>query len=137
MNLTISHTFLFVHDQDEALRFYTEVLGMQPRADAPMETMRWLTVGPPDQPEIEINLFAAGPPMPADDAETVRRLLAKGSLGTLIFVTDDCRAAFDRVVQGGAEVMQEPIEQAYGVIDCAFRDPSGNHIRISEPLPSG
>jgi catechol 2,3-dioxygenase-like lactoylglutathione lyase family enzyme len=134
MNLTISHTFLFVHDQDQALDFYTRVLGMEARSDAQMEHMRWLTVGPPDQPEIEINLFAPGPPLPPDDAEEVRRLLAKGSLGTLIFRTDDCRAAFERVSAAGVEVLQEPIEQSYGVLDCAFRDPSGNHIRISQEL---
>jgi catechol 2,3-dioxygenase-like lactoylglutathione lyase family enzyme len=138
MNLTISHTFLFVHDQDQALDFYTRVLGMETRADARMEHMRWLTVGPPDQPEIEINLFAPGPPLPPDDADQVRRLLAKGSLGTLIFRTDDCRAAFERVSAAGVEVLQEPIEQSYGVLDCAFRDPSGNHIRIGQELaPAG
>jgi catechol 2,3-dioxygenase-like lactoylglutathione lyase family enzyme len=138
MNLTISHTFLFVHDQDEALDFYTRVLGMETRSDAQMEHMRWLTVGPPGQPEIEINLFAPGPPLPPDDADEVRRLLAKGSLGTLIFRTDDCRAAFDRVSAAGVEVLQEPIEQSYGVVDCAFRDPSGNHIRIGQELaPAG
>jgi catechol 2,3-dioxygenase-like lactoylglutathione lyase family enzyme len=138
MNLTISHTFLFVHDQDQALDFYTRVLGMEARSDAQMEHMRWLTVGPPDQPEIEINLFAPGPPLPPDDAEEVRRLLAKGSLGTLIFRTDDCRAAFERVSAAGVEVLQEPIEQSYGVLDCAFRDPSGNHIRIGQELaPAG
>jgi predicted enzyme related to lactoylglutathione lyase len=138
MNLHLSHTFIYVHDQDEALEFYTRVLGMQTRTDAQMEHMRWLTVGPPDQPEIEINLFAPGPPLPADDAEEVRRLLAKGSLGTLIFRTDDCRAAFERVREAGAEVLQEPIEQSYGVLDCAFRDQSGNHIRISQELaPAG
>jgi catechol 2,3-dioxygenase-like lactoylglutathione lyase family enzyme len=134
MKLTVSHTFLFVHDQDQALDFYTRVLGMQTRSDAQMEHMRWLTVGPPDQPDIEINLFAPGPPLPPDDAEEVRRLLAKGSLGTLIFRTDDCRAAFERVLAAGVEVLQEPIEQSYGVLDCAFRDPSGNHIRIGQNL---
>jgi catechol 2,3-dioxygenase-like lactoylglutathione lyase family enzyme len=134
MKLTVSHTFLFVHDQDQALDFYTRVLGMQTRSDAQMEHMRWLTVGPPDQPDIEINLFAPGPPLPPDDAEAVRRLLAKGSLGTLIFRTDDCRAAFERVLAAGVEVLQEPIEQSYGVLDCAFRDPSGNHIRIGQNL---
>jgi catechol 2,3-dioxygenase-like lactoylglutathione lyase family enzyme len=134
MDLQLSHTFVYVLDQDEALDFYTRVLGMEARTDAPMEHMRWLTVGPPGQPEIEINLFAPGPPMPPDDAEAVRRLLAKGSLGTLIFRTDDCRAAFDRVRDAGTDVLQEPIEQDYGVLDCAFRDPSGNHIRISQEL---
>jgi catechol 2,3-dioxygenase-like lactoylglutathione lyase family enzyme len=134
MNLQLSHTFVYVLDQDEALDFYTRVLGMETRTDAPMEHMRWLTVGPPGQPEIEINLFAPGPPMPPDDAESVRRLLAKGSLGTLIFRTDDCRSAFERVRDAGTDVLQEPIEQDYGVLDCAFRDPSGNHIRISQEL---
>jgi catechol 2,3-dioxygenase-like lactoylglutathione lyase family enzyme len=110
---------------------------MQTRTDARMEDMRWLTVGPPDQPDLEVNLFAPGPPMPPDDAEAVRRLLAKGSLGTLIFRTDDCRAAFERVRESGAEVLQEPIEQDYGVLDCAFRDPSGNHIRIGQELAPG
>jgi catechol 2,3-dioxygenase-like lactoylglutathione lyase family enzyme len=137
MNLRLSHTFVYVHDQDEALDFYTRVLGMQTRTDARMEDMRWLTVGPPDQPDLEVNLFAPGPPMPPDDAEAVRRLLAKGSLGTLSFRTDDCRAAFDRVRESGAEVLQEPIEQDYGVLDCAFRDPSGNHIRIGQELAPG
>ena len=134
MQLTLSHCFVYVLDQDEALDFYTRVLGLEARIDAPMEHMRWLTVGPPDQPDVEINLAAVGPPLPSEDVEPVRQLVAMGSLGALIFRTDDGRAAFERVVEAGAEVMQEPIEQAYGVIDCAFRDPSGNHIRIAQDL---
>jgi predicted enzyme related to lactoylglutathione lyase len=136
MNLTLSHCFVYVLDQDAALDFYTRVLGLEQRTDAPMETMRWLTVGPPSQPELEINLMAVGPPLPPEDVEPARQLVAKGSMGAIIFRTDDCRAAFERVSASGAEVMQEPIEQAYGVIDCAFRDPSGNHIRISQELRS-
>jgi predicted enzyme related to lactoylglutathione lyase len=136
MNLTLSHCFVYVLDQDAALDFYTRVLGLEKRTDAPMETMRWLTVSPPSQPELEINLMAVGPPLPPEDVEPARRLVAKGSMGAIIFRTDDCRAAFERVSASGAEVMQEPIEQAYGVIDCAFRDPSGNHIRISQELRS-
>jgi predicted enzyme related to lactoylglutathione lyase len=136
MNLTLSHCFVYVLDQDAALDFYTRVLGLEKRTDAPMETMRWLTVGPPSQPELEINLMAVGPPLPPEDVEPARRLVAKGSMGAIIFRTDDCRAAFERVSASGAEVMQEPIEQAYGVIDCAFRDPSGNHVRISQELRS-
>jgi catechol 2,3-dioxygenase-like lactoylglutathione lyase family enzyme len=136
MNLKLSHCFVYVLDQDEALDFYTRVLGLEKRTDAPMETMRWLTVGPPDQPEIEINLMDVGPPLPPEDVEPARQLVAKGSMGAIIFLTDDCRAAFERIRAAGAEVMQEPIEQAYGVIDCAFRDPSGNHVRISEMLPA-
>jgi predicted enzyme related to lactoylglutathione lyase len=136
MAITLSHCFAYVLDQDEALDFYTRVLGLEKRADAQMEHMRWLTVGPPDQPELEINLMAVGPPLPPEDLEPARQLVAKGSMGALIFRTDDCRAAFERIRAAGAEVMQEPIEQAYGVIDCAFRDPSGNHIRIGQDLGS-
>jgi len=134
MELKLSHCFVYVLDQDEALDFYTRVLGMEPRTDAQMETMRWLTVGPPGQPDVEINLMAVGPPLPPDDVEPIRQLVAKGSMGAIIFMTDDCRAAFERVVESGAEIMQEPMEQSYGVIDCAFRDPSGNHVRISQHL---
>jgi predicted enzyme related to lactoylglutathione lyase len=136
MAITLSHCFAYVLDQDEALDFYTRVLGLEKRADAQMEHMRWLTVGPPDQPELEINLMAVGPPLPPEDLDPARQLVAKGSMGALIFRTDDCRAAFERIRAAGAEVMQEPIEQAYGVIDCAFRDPSGNHIRIGQDLAS-
>jgi predicted enzyme related to lactoylglutathione lyase len=136
MQLTLSHSFVYVLDQDEALDFYTRVLGMEVRADARMEHMRWLTVGPAGQPEVEINLFEpVAPPAPADDVDAVRALVAKGSIGALIFRTDDCRAAFERVRDAGAEVLQEPIEQGYCVLDCAFRDPSGNHIRIAQELP--
>jgi hypothetical protein len=107
---------------------------MEVRVDARMDTMRWLTVGPRDQPEFEINLMAIGPPLPPEDVEPVRQLVAKGSMGALIFRSDDARAAFERVRDAGAEVMQEPIAQDYGMLDCAFRDPSGNHIRIGQTL---
>jgi predicted enzyme related to lactoylglutathione lyase len=134
MQLTLSHSFVYVLDQDEALDFYTRVLGFETRSDAQMEHMRWLTVGAPGQPDVEINLMNVGPPLPPEDVEPLRQLVAKGSMGAVIFRTDDCRAAFERVVESGAEIMQEPIEQSYGVIDCAFRDPSGNHLRISQEL---
>ena len=134
MELSLSHCFVYVLDQDEALAFYTGALGMEPRVDAQMENMRWLTVGPPSQPDLEINLMALGPPIPPEDVEPLRELVAKGSMGAIIFTADDCRAAFERVVAAGAEIMQEPMEQSYGVIDCAFRDPSGNHLRISQHL---
>jgi predicted enzyme related to lactoylglutathione lyase len=135
MELTLSHSFVYVLDQDEALDFYTRVLGFEKRSDAQMEHMRWLTVSPPTQPDLEINLMALGPPLPPEDVEPLRELVAKGSLGAVIFTTDDCRGWFERVVAAGAEIMQEPMEQSYGVIDCAFRDPSGNHLRISQELP--
>jgi predicted enzyme related to lactoylglutathione lyase len=135
MELTLSHCFVYVLDQDAALDFYTRVLGLEKRVDAQLEHMRWLTVGPPTQPEVEINLMAVGPPLPPEDVEPAKQLVAKGSMGALIFRTGDCRAAFERVAGAGTEVMQEPMEQAYGVIDCAFRDPSGNHVRIAQELP--
>jgi predicted enzyme related to lactoylglutathione lyase len=137
MQLTLSHCFVYVLDQDEALDFYTRVLGFEKRSDAQMEHMRWLTVGPREQPEIEINLMAIGPPLPPEDHERLRQLVAKGSMGAIIFTTDDCRGWFERVVVAGAEVMQEPMQQSYGVIDCAFRDPSDNHVRISQHVSPG
>ena len=136
MELSLSHCFVYVLDQDEALDFYTRVLGFEKRTDAQMEHMRWLTVSPPTQPDLEINLMALGPPLPPEDVEPLRALVAKGSMGAVIFTTDDCRGWFERVVAAGAEIMQEPMQQSYGVIDCAFRDPSGNHLRISQQLAS-
>jgi len=134
MDLKLSHTFIHVHDQDAALAFYRDVLGLEVRADAEMGHMRWLTVGPPSQPDVEINLFKVGPPTPEPDHEILRSLLAKGSLNGLIFVTEDVDKTFEQVVASGAEVLQEPIDQAYGVRDCAFRDPSGNNVRFSQRL---
>ena len=135
MSITLSHCFMYVTDQDEALEFYTGTVGLEVRTDASMEGFRWLTVGPPKQPDIELGLMAIGPPIPPADQATVRDLVSKGSLGGVIFETDDCRATFEQVRARGAEVLQEPIEQPYGIIDCAFRDPSGNMIRFSEPRP--
>jgi predicted enzyme related to lactoylglutathione lyase len=126
--------FIFVHDQDEALAFYTGPVGLEVRTDADLDFMRWLTVGPPTQPDVELVLYAVGAPVPPADQETIGQLLAKGSLASVIFRTDDCDATFERLRASGAEVMQEPADQAYGVRDCAFRDPSGNHIRFSGPL---
>jgi catechol 2,3-dioxygenase-like lactoylglutathione lyase family enzyme len=129
---TLSHTFLSVLDQDEALRFYTGPVGLELRSDAQLEHMRWLTVGPPGQPEVEIGLLAVGPPAPPADWDTLRELVAKGSMNSIIFRTDDCQATFERLLASGAEVLQEPTQQPYGVTDCAFRDPSGNMVRFSE-----
>jgi predicted enzyme related to lactoylglutathione lyase len=135
MSITLSHCFMYVTDQDEALEFYTSTVGLEVRTDVSMEDYRWLTVGPPTQPDIEIGLAAIGPPIPPADQDAVRDLVSKGSLGAVIFETDDCRATFEQVRAKGAEVLQEPIEQPYGIIDCAFRDPSGNMIRFSQPQP--
>ncbi len=135
--MKLSHTFLFVHDQDEALKFYRDVLGLEVRTDQQVEDYRWLTVGPADQPDLEIGLSRIGPPVPPTDHEALRALLAKGSLHGVIFVTDDVDAKFEQVRAAGAEVLQEPVDQFYGVRDCAFRDPSGNMIRFSSPRSAG
>lgn len=135
MRITVSHTFLQVQDQDEALAFYRDVLGMEVRTDVRMdEGYRWLSVGPPDQPELQVVLEDPAMGRPADDAISLKELLAKGSLGALIFRVDDCDATFEEVRAAGAEVMQEPVDQAYGVRDCAFRDPSGNQLRFAGPI---
>lgn len=134
MNLTLNHAFVQVHDQDEALAFYRDVLGLELRVDAPFESFRWLTVGPKDQPDLQIVLEDVGMGRPADRG-TLQELLAKGSLSGLIFATDDIDATFEQIRSAGAEVLQEPIDQPYGVRDCAFRDPSGNQLRFSQSVP--
>jgi catechol 2,3-dioxygenase-like lactoylglutathione lyase family enzyme len=134
MDLTISHTFVLVDDQNKALTFYRDVLGLPVRTDAVLGDMRWLTVGPAAQPELEIGLVPPEMGRSPEDARALSELLAKGALGSLIFRTDDCDATFERLRVAGAEVLQEPIDQPYGVRDCAFRDPSGNHLRFSQVL---
>jgi predicted enzyme related to lactoylglutathione lyase len=131
--LLLTHCFVTVHDQDAALRFYRDVLGLEVRTDATLEQFRWLTVGPADQPEIEVGLVLPGLGYSARDAESVRELMAKGALNWIIFRTDDCDKTFHQLKDAGAEIAQEPADQPYGVRDCAFRDPSGNHIRFSQP----
>jgi predicted enzyme related to lactoylglutathione lyase len=133
MPVTLTHTFLWVHDQDAALDFYTGPVGLEKRSDADMGFMRWLTVGSPDQPDLEIGLLRLGPPLPPADVDVVRDLVTKGSMHSLIFGTEDCQATFERLREAGAEVLQEPKAQDYGVIDCEFRDPSGNRLRFSQP----
>ena len=134
--IRISTAQLWVHDQDEALAFYTQKLGFEVHADVTLPEMgnfRWLTVGPPGQPDIAIVLMAIpGPPvMDAATADQVRTLMAKGFAGTIFLVTDDCRASYDELRGRGVEFAEAPEERPYG-IDCAFRDPSGNNIRLTE-----
>lgn len=138
MNLSITHVTVFVDDQDKALAFYRDVLGLQVNTDADLGEMRWLTVNPPSQPTVQIVLepVSMGGMRSDEDAAAITELMAKGTLNALIFQSDDVDADFERVRATGAEIMQEPIDQAYGVRDCAFRDPSGNHLRLSQPLPS-
>ena len=134
--IRLSTTQLWVSDQDEALAFYTEKLGFEVRMDMTMAEMgdfRWLTVGPAGQPDIAIVLMAIpGPPvMDAETADQVRALTAKGFAGTLFLTTEDCYAAHDELEGRGVEFVEQPEERPYG-IDCSFRDPSGNNIRLTQ-----
>lgn len=134
--MKLATTQLWVHDQDAALAFYTGKLGMEVRADVTMPEMgnfRWLTVGPPAQPEISIVLMPIpGPPvMDAETAEQVRSLMAKGFAGTVFFTTDDVYADYEELRRRGVEFTEEPEERPYG-IDSGFRDPSGNAFRLTQ-----
>ena len=132
----ISHTFLYVLDQDEALDFYVGKLGMVVQNDADLGDMRWLTVAFSDQPDLELALMVPGPPVHDNaTAEQMRELIAKGAGDGLIFHTDDCRGTYERLKAAGVEFTQEPTERFYGT-DCALRDPFGNPLRITQP-PDG
>jgi predicted enzyme related to lactoylglutathione lyase len=128
---------LRVLDQERALAFYTEKLGFTVTNDVDLGAMRWLTVSPPGQPDQEVLLERVGPPIVDEETrEQIDTLIAKGFGGTLFLQVDDCRAAFDDIVAKGVEVIQEPMERFYG-IDAAFRDDSGNHIRMNQPVETG
>ncbi|MFG1811468.1 VOC family protein [Streptomyces sp. NPDC049040] len=134
MDIRLSHTFLPVDDHDKAVGFYRDVLGLEVRSDVGYEKMRWVTVGSPSQPEVDIVLEppAANPGMSPADRDAVADLMAKGVYARVVFWTDDCDATFDRVRAAGADVVQEPTDQPYGVRDCAFRDPAGNEVRFNQ-----
>jgi catechol 2,3-dioxygenase-like lactoylglutathione lyase family enzyme len=132
----LTHTQVWVHDQDEALAFYTEKLGMELREDVTVPELgnfRWLSVGVPGQPDVAITLMAVpGPPVFDEETrEQIRRLLAKGAAGGLFFSTDDVRGSYEELSRRGVEFTQEPTEQPYG-IDAGFRDASGNHFRLAQ-----
>ena len=134
MDIKISQCFIAVDDHDKALEFYRDALGMEVRNDVAYEGMRWVTVSPTAQPDVEIVLEppVADPGASDADKEAAAELLAKGLLRGVIFQTDDVDATFERVRDAGAEVLQEPMDMPYGVRDCAFRDPSGNQLRFSQ-----
>jgi catechol 2,3-dioxygenase-like lactoylglutathione lyase family enzyme len=136
MDIRVSQCFVTVRDHEEALAFYRDVLGLGVRNDVKFEMLRWVTLTPPEQPEMEIVLVspAANPNASAKDREAAAELLAKGLLNGLNFTTGDCDATFERIKAAGADVLDEPADQFYGVRDCAFRDPSGNMLRFSQPL---
>jgi catechol 2,3-dioxygenase-like lactoylglutathione lyase family enzyme len=132
MNLVLSHCFVNVSDPDEALAFYRDVLELEVRTDVSAEGFRWITLSPPSQPELELVLLEPGSGPGRSDRDVLLTLLAKGSLQGVIFRTDDVNAVFEKIRAAGAEVMQEPMDMPYGVRDCAFRDPSGNMVRIGQ-----
>jgi predicted enzyme related to lactoylglutathione lyase len=128
---------LRVLDQERALKFYTEILGFTVTEDMDLGPMRWLTVSPPGATDQEVLLERVGPPIvDADTAEQIDAIIAKGVGGTLFLEVDDCRETFDDLVAKGVEVIQEPMERFYG-IDAAFRDDSGNHIRMTQRVDTG
>ena len=134
--IKIATAQLWVHDQDEALAFYTQKLGIEVRVDVTLPEMgdfRWLTVGPAGQPDVAIVLMAIpGPPvMDAETAEQVRALMAKGFAGTVFLTTDDCQASYEELRARGVEFSEAPEERPYG-IDSGFRDPSGNSFRLTQ-----
>ena len=137
----ISTVQLWVDDQDEALAFYTSKLGMEVRSDVTLPEMgdfRWLTVGPADQPDIAIVLMAipGAPVMDAQTQQQVRELMSKGFAGTVFLTTEDVRADYEELKARGIEFTEVPEERPYG-IDSAFRDPSGNHIRLTQVTMAG
>jgi catechol 2,3-dioxygenase-like lactoylglutathione lyase family enzyme len=134
MDLKVSTCFIAVDDHEKALAFYRDVLGLEVRADVKFEQMRWVTLGSPAQPDMSIVLEppAAGPNASPADRKAVADLLAKGMMRGVIFTSDDVDATFERIRAAGAEVIQEPIDQPYGVRDCAFRDPSGTLLRFNQ-----
>jgi catechol 2,3-dioxygenase-like lactoylglutathione lyase family enzyme len=134
--IRLTNAQLWVHDQDEALAFYTQKLGMEVRADVTLPEMgdfRWLAVGPAGQPDVSIVLMAIpGPPvMDPETADQVRALMAKGFAGTMFLTTDDCQASYEELSGRGVEFTERPEERPYG-IDSGFRDPSGNSIRLTQ-----
>ncbi|GAA1719948.1 VOC family protein [Streptomyces yatensis] len=134
MDLTIHWTFLPHDDPDASLAFYRDTLGFEVRKDVGYDGMRWITVGPAGQPGTSIVLEppALGPGITDDERRTVIEMMAKGSYARVTLATADLDGVFARVRTSGAEVVQEPTEQPYGIRDCAFRDPAGNMIRINE-----
>ncbi len=134
MSLIIYATFLPADDPDKSLAFYRDALGFEVRNDVGYGGMRWITVGPVDQPQTSIVLHppAVEPGLTEDERRTIAELMAKGSYATIVLGSSDLAAMFERVEASGAEVVQEPADQPYGIRDCAFRDPAGNMVRINQ-----
>jgi uncharacterized glyoxalase superfamily protein PhnB len=134
MEISIYQTLLPHQDPDATLSFYRDALGFEVRGDVEYGGMHWITVGPPDQPGTSIVLYppAATPGLTEDERRTIAEMMAKGTYASINLATANVDRTFERLQAGGAEVVQEPIDQPYGLRDCAFRDPAGNLIRIQE-----
>lgn len=134
MNITIHYAFLPHTDAEAALGFYRDLLGFEVRQDVGYQDMRWLTVGPTGQPQTSIVLHppAVDPGISDDEKTVILNLIAKGMYGAVTLATDDLDGLFERLEAAGVDIVQEPTDQDYGVRDCAFRDPSGNLIRVNQ-----
>jgi catechol 2,3-dioxygenase-like lactoylglutathione lyase family enzyme len=130
----LTHTFIYVLDQDEALDFYVGKLGLELKTDADLESFRWVTIVVPGRPDSELVLSTPEMGHDEETAQEIRALVAKGGGAGVIFSTDDCRATYEELVAKGVEFTQEPTEHFYG-IDCGLRDPSGNPLRFTQPAP--
>src|SRR6201998_2512231 len=134
MDVTIHSSFLPQEDPEASLTSYRDTLGFEVRNDVGYGGMRWITIGPADQPGTSIVLYPPGAPprITDDERRTIAEMMAKGTYATILLATKDLDGTFERVQSSDAEVVQEPTEQPYGVRDCAFRDPAGNLVRIQE-----
>jgi uncharacterized glyoxalase superfamily protein PhnB len=134
MDITIHNTFLPHEDPEKSLAFYRDVLGFEVRLDVGGGTMRWITMGPPNQPGTSIVLHppTADPAITDDERRTIAEMMAKGTYAIIVLATRDLDATFERLQAGDADIVQEPTDQPYGVRDCAVRDPAGTMIRIQE-----
>jgi predicted enzyme related to lactoylglutathione lyase len=134
MTITIHSSFLPQTDPDASLAFYRDVLGFEVRNDVGYNGLRWVTMGPPDQPDTNIVLFppSASPGVTDDEKRTIDEMMAKGTYAMMLLATKDLDAAFEKIQASGAEIVEEPTEQPYGVRDCAIRDPAGNLLRVQQ-----
>ncbi|MEU7067549.1 VOC family protein [Streptomyces sp. NPDC053429] len=132
MNISLQYCHITVNDVDEALGFYRDALGLEVRNDVASGDHRWVTLGSPAQPGLEIVISEPHAGRSQADGDALQELLTKGVLPMVVFRTDDLDATFEKVRASGAEVLQEPIDQPWGPRDCAFRDPSGNLVRINQ-----
>ena len=134
MDITIHASALLHNDPDASLAFYRDILGFEVRSDVGSGAMRWIVVGPPGQPSTSILLAPPGadPGITAEERRTITEMMAKGTYGWILLAAKDLDSVFEQLAARGAEVVQEPTDQPYGIRDCAFRDPAGNLIRIQQ-----